>query len=257
MTARVRSALAVVLASVCGGALFLWPLTGAGAAPPALAGLVAASAIIVLAATEIAARRLDSRRLALLAAIAAIDSALRLVVVIGILGFSPIFFLVLCAGFVYGPGFGFLCGSVSLLLSAFVTGGVGPWLPYEMLGVGWVGAIAGLVSPGDRRLRRRDLIVLAIIGGISGWLYGALLDLWDWTTFYRGAPDFGWLPGLGGAALLARFARFYVATSFAWDTARALGNAVAVLAFGAPIAASLSRLRARFSFRVVEESELL
>jgi len=247
----------VALLSVAGLALFIWPLTGAGLAPASVAGLTVAAGVAVLALTEITARRLDSRRLALLAAIAAIDSALRLVVVIGILGFSPIFFLVLCAGFVYGSSYGFLCGSVSLLLSALLTGGVGPWLPYEMFGVGWVGALAGLASPGERRPRRRDLVVLASIGAITGWMYGGLLDLWDWTTFYRGAPDFGWTPGLGTGELLSRFGRFYLSTSLVYDTARAVGNVVAVLLLGAPIIAALSRLRARFSFRVADESEVL
>lgn len=248
----------VVLASIAGALLFAWPLTGAGLPPSAVSGLVVAASLGALALTEMSARRLDSRRLALLAAVAAIDSALRLLVVTGILGWSPVFFLVLCAGYVYGAGFGFLCGSVTMLVSALVTGGVGPWLPYEMLGVGWVGALAGVVTPRrPRATRRRDVLVLAIIGTISGWLYGAALDLWDWTTFYRGAPDFGWVPGLAPAALLGRFGRFYLATSLLWDTARAAGNALSILLLGAPVIAALQRLRLRLGFRITTEDDVL
>jgi len=58
-------------------------------------------------------RRLDSGRLALLAALAAIDAALRLALVSGIGGFSPIFFLVLCAGYEFGGLVWFLVGAFS------------------------------------------------------------------------------------------------------------------------------------------------
>ena len=67
---------------------------------------------------EAGTRQLDSRAVALLAAIAAIDTALRLAVIEGIGGFSPIFFLVLCAGYVFGTSFGFLAGALSMLVTS-------------------------------------------------------------------------------------------------------------------------------------------
>src|SRR5437879_13028940 len=139
--------------------------------------------VVVLAAVEAGTRRLDARRFALLVTVAAIDAALRLVLVIGVEGFTPFFFLVLVAGYVYGPSFGFLCGATSLLASAVATGGIGPWLPYEAIGCGWVGMAAGVAG-----LRRqgvpggRDVVLLAGIGVVSGFLYGALLDVWDWPV---------------------------------------------------------------------------
>ena len=33
----------------------------------------------------------------------------------------------------FGPALGFLLGSTALLTSALLTGGVGPWLPFQML----------------------------------------------------------------------------------------------------------------------------
>jgi hypothetical protein len=50
---------------------------------------------------------------------------------------------------------------------------------------------------------------------------------------------------------LQHFGRFYLLTSFAYDTFRAVGNAVMVLALGIPVMAALSRLRARLTFEVV------
>ena len=234
-------------------ALFAWPFVAAGTPPAATSVALSLGVVAILIFVEASTRRLDARRFALLAAIAAIDAALRLVLVTGLGGFSPIFFLILAAGYVYGPSFGFLAGSVALLASAVATGGIGPWLPYEMIGCGFVGLAAGLA--GLRRSGRvtwRDIVILAGVGAASGFAYGMLLDVWDWTTFYRGAPGFGWQPGLSVSAALARFGRFYVATSFVYDGFRAAGNALAVAVLGAPVLAGLLRMRSRFNVIVLD-----
>ena len=187
----------VAAISVAGLALFLWPFVASETPPAAAAVALSIGVVAVLAFVEASTRKLDARRFALLAAIAAIDAALRLVLVTGLGGFSPIFFLILTAGYVYGPSYGFLAGSVALLASAIATGGVGPWLPYEMVGCGFVGLVAGLAGLRRRGpVSLRDVVILAIVGIVTGFLYGALLDVWDWTTYYRGAPEFGWQPGL-------------------------------------------------------------
>ncbi|MHB8488182.1 MAG: ECF transporter S component [Candidatus Dormibacteria bacterium] len=241
--------------SVAGLALFLWPFVAADTPPVATSVALSLGVVAVLTFVEASTRRLDARRFALLAAIAAIDAGLRLVLVTGLGGFSPIFFLILVAGYVYGPSYGFLAGSVALLASAVATGGIGPWLPYEMVGCGFVGLVAGVAG-----LRRagpvtwRDIAVLAAVGAFTGFAYGALLDVWDWTTFYRGTPGFGWQPGLSPAAALARFGRFYLATSLWYDGFRAAGNALAVILLGAPVLAALVRMRARFKVVVLDVS---
>jgi energy-coupling factor transport system substrate-specific component len=242
----------VTAISVAGLALFLWPFVASDTPPAAAAVALSIGVVAVLVFVEASTRKLDARRFALLAAIAAIDAALRLVLVTGLGGFSPIFFLILAAGYVYGPSYGFLAGSVALLASAVATGGIGPWLPYEMVGCGFVGLLAGLAG-----LRRtgpagwRDIVILAAVGAFAGFAYGALLDVWDWTTFYRGAPGFGWQPGLSLVSALGRFARFYVATSLVYDGFRAAGNAIAVIILGAPVLAGLVRIRSRFSVVVL------
>ena len=241
--------------SIAGLALFLWPFVGADTPPVATSLALSLGIVAVLLFVEASTRRLDARRFALLAAIAAIDAGLRLVLVTGLGGFSPMFFLILAAGYVYGPSYGFLAGSVALLASAVATGGIGPWLPYEMMGFGFVGLVAGVA--GMRRsgpVTWRDIVVLASVGAVTGFAYGALLDVWDWTTFYRGAPGFGWQPGLSLTAALARFGRFYVATSLVYDGFRAVGNVLAVTLLGAPVLAGLIRVRARFNVIVLEPS---
>jgi energy-coupling factor transport system substrate-specific component len=234
-----------------GAALFLWPFFGTSTPSTLIAFLIVCATVIALGLTEHHARALDARALALLAGIAAVDSALRALVVTGVGGFSPIFLLILCAGYSFGPSYGFLCGSFTLLTSAVVTGGVGPWLPYEMLAAGWVGVAAGLAGARRQGLpTRRDVIVLAIVGLVVGWMYGALTDLWDWSTYYRSIPDLGWVPGMSPTAAIGRFFHFYVATSLGWDTFRAVGDVLMVTCLGLPLLAAFYRIRRRLSFTV-------
>ena len=249
--ARIAPPLALVFASGAGLALFAWPFLGSGNPGETTSGVVVAATIVALLAIEVGARRLDSRDLALLACLAALDAAARAVLVEGIGGFSPIFFLVLCGGYVLGAEFGFLLGAMSLLVSALVTGGLGPWLPYELFGVAWVGALAGVA--GSRRSGRpswRDLAVLATVAVVTGYAYGALEDLWQWTM-YAAAPGLGYRPGMGVGTALDHFGRFYVASSLGWDSFRAWGDALVVVAIGLPVMAGLRRLRGREHFELV------
>ena len=146
------------------------------------------------------------------------------------------------------------------LVSALVTGGLGPWLPYETFALGWVGASAGLAGSAVRRLRpgrrvwspgRLDMAVLVGVAIVTGFAYGALTDIWGWVAFYRGVDNIGWAPGLSAADTLARFGRYYALTSLAWDAFRAVGDALAVLALGAPVLMALGRLRARLGYEIV------
>lgn len=238
--------------SLVGLLLFLWPFLGGPDPGVAAALAVAVGAALALLLVELGTRELDTRRLALLAALAAVDAGLRLAVVIGIGGFSPFFFLVLCAGYVFGPSYGFLTGAFSLLVSAVATGGVGPWVPYQMFAAGWVGAAAGLVGLWRAGLAgRAELMALAVVGALMGWVFGALMDIQGWVTGFRNSPDLGWLPGMPAALSALHFWRYYLLTSVAYDSFRAGGNALMVILLGAPVVAALGRLRARLTFEVV------
>ena len=248
-----RSHVVLLATSLVGAAIFVWPFLGGGA-PGTVTGLAFGIGTAAgLAAVEVAAGRLDARQLALLAALAALDSAARAVVVTGIGGFSPIFLLILCGGYVFGAEFGFLLGATTILVSGLVTAGLGPWLPYQLFAAGWVGAIAGLA--GRRRQGRptpRDIIVLAAVGCVLGYGFGAVMDIWDWS-YYQASPGLGFHPGMAPAVALEHFARFYVATSVVYDSFRAVGNAVMVAVLGMPVLVSLARLRTRIRADVPAE----
>ncbi len=245
-------ALPVGLVSLAGVVLFAWPFAGSGLPADTPAWALMAACVGGLLLVEAGTRQLDARGFALLAAIAAVDTALRLAVIVGIGGFNPIYFLVLCAGYSFGASFGFMAGALSILVSAVLGGGVGPWVPYQVFAVGWVGVAAGLAGRwGQATPGFRDVLVLAAAGGIMGYVFGALLDVTDWVPGYRGNPVLGWAPGMAATTALVHFGRFYALTSFAYDTFRAVGNVAMVLVLGAPVLAAFSRLRARMTFEVL------
>ena len=246
----------IAVVSLLGLALFLWPFAGSQLPASTPAWTLALASLAGLFIVEAGTRQLDARGVALLAAIAALNTVLRLAVIEGIGGFSPIYFLVLCAGYVFGPSYGFLAGAVTILVSAIAGAGVGPWVPYQLFAIGWVGVAAGVAGRWRQSLPGwRDMVVLAVVGALMGWVVGALLDIQDWVSVYRGNPTLGWSPGMDAITTLVHFGRFYLATSLAYDTFRAVGNVIMVVVLGAPVLGALSRLRARLSFEVVPISQ--
>src|ERR1700738_1735790 len=246
---RAEDAVLLGLTAV-GLALFIGPLLLGPAFPQPVvlfSALVAVSAVVVLG-VALQTHRLSTRLLAVLAALVAIDATLRLVIVIGLLGFSTIFFLVIAGGFVMGPSFGFAGGALTLLLSAVLTAGLGPWLPYQMLAAGWVGMGAGYLGRVTRRATSPWAIaVLCLYGGVGGFGSGLPVHLWEWPLLVAaGSSPVSWAPGIGLAALLRRFGGFYLATSVAYDSFRAAGNLVLIAILGPAVIRALDRFRRRF-----------
>ena len=249
--------LILILASVLGAAAFLSPFFGP---PPqqsemnAMAhsgdALLILSLVSLLALAAVAASmqsdEMNAKTLAVLGALAAVGAILRFIPGPG--GFSGVFFLPIMAGYAFGAQFGFLAGLVTLLASAFLTGGVGPWLPYQMFAAGWVGAIAGLV-PHIRPGTRWEIIILAGVGFMLGLFYGLVMNLWFWPfVFQPQQAALYWQPGDSPWEIVKAYALFYAITSFAWDVWRGVGNAALILIFGAPVLRLLQRYQKRFHF---------
>lgn len=257
-----RSMWSLVVATLVGAAAFLYPFVlpgiqqatddssaNTGAAPLLFAGVVCAVVIVTLTSLSDDAVGVErSRMVALLGVLVAIDATLRLVP--SLAGASPVFLLIMLVGAVFGPVMGFQMGALTLLVSAFITGGIGPWLPFQMLASGWVGMTAGFL-PRHSSLRRR-VIDLAIFGAVWGLLFGALMNLWFWPFTAPGVDADSalyWHPDLGLAETLQRYGRFYMVTSFGFDLFRAIGNVVLVLLLGMPILKLLERYRTRFRWQ--------
>ncbi len=198
--------------------------------------------LLAIVLAELADGTLDAKSVAVLGVLAACGCALRLPG--GVSGFEPVFFLLIPAGRVLGRGFGFVLGALTLFASALITGGVGPWLPFQMFGAAWVGFFAGCLPPARGR---RELVLLAGYGFVAGLAYGLLLDLWFWPYLSAGT-QLGPVPGASLGENLHRFVAYHLATAMGWDLVRALTNAVLVLVAGAPVLAALRRAARRAAF---------
>jgi energy-coupling factor transport system substrate-specific component len=234
-------------------------------APLLLTLLVGLCFLVLL--LEVQGQIVNAKFVALLGVLVSINAVLRFVEVAipapG--GFSPIFPLIVLTGYVFGGRFGFLMGALTLLVSALITGTIGPWLPYQMFTAGWVGMSAPLCRPvvhlvsraitlcrcpAEGRTRRALIVELATLCAFSalwGLLYGAIINVWFWP-FAVGPANQQWTPGSGVLEALEQYAAFYLATSLVWDSIRGIGNVLLLLAFGAPALRALRRFRRRFAF---------
>lgn len=196
---------------------------------------------------ELQGQAVNAKVVASLGILVAVASVLRLLetAIPGPGGFSPIFVPIILAGFVYGARFGFLMGSLTMLASALITGGIGPWLPYQMIVAGWIGMTAGwLPKIANKKV---EIAQLALFGFGWGILFGFILNLYFWPFVNNEAGQIG--SSLG--EVLARYGAFYFSTSFIWDIARALGNAAIILALGIPVVRALNRFRDRLHFNLL------
>jgi energy-coupling factor transport system substrate-specific component len=251
VVARLRPALVYALVAIVGAAAFLYPFWFPAASVPNLAhsgdaplwaGIIGALALTALA-LELRRGTMTGMTVAVLGVLAATGGLLRLVSLP--LGGNGIFFVVILVGVAFGPRFGLLLGMSAMAVSAVITGGIGPWLPFQMLGTGAMGASAGALGLATVRLRpRTEVLVVAAFGWCWGFLYGAILNLWFWP-FQRDGGQLSWIPGSSVGSTLHHYWSFYVATSYPWDAASALANTVLILLTGGALLATLRRVAHR------------
>ena len=209
---------------------------------------------LVVLLYEVQGGAVKSRQVALLGVLVAINSVLRFIEIAipGPGGFTPIFFLIIMTGVVFGGRFGFLMGALTLFVSALITGGVGPWLPGQMFTAGWMGMSAALCRPLLERLhlsgKKAEIWLLMGVGAVWGLAYGAIMNLWAWP-FVAGPADQYWAPGVGLLETLHRYGVYYLVTSLAWDLAGSAGNVLLIGIFGAPTLKALRRFEQRLVFR--------
>jgi len=241
-----RSGTLLLLLSLLGAVSLLWPflLHAAGAAPQAhhldapFELMVLVPLLLVLCASELASGSFDVRGIAVLGILAACGTALRIPSP-GVVGFEPVFFLLVLAGFVYGPSFGFALGGLTLFVSAFFTGGIGPWLPFQMLAAGWVGLCAGLLPMLSST--KKEKWMLAAYTAVACLLFGVVMNLWFWPFGLSGSTSISYVPGAAVSTNIAHFVAFDLTTSLGFDIPRALLNAGLILCVGRPVVVALRR----------------
>lgn len=254
---RPRSAAALALTSLVGAVAFCWPLFAhphgtennahAGDAPWLFVLLL--PLILAVLFAELSEGALDAKAVAMLGVLSASGSALRLPG--GGAGVELVFFLIVLGGYALGRGFGFVLGACTIFASALLTAGVGPWLPFQMLGAGWVGLFAGFLPHPKRPWA--EIGVLCGYAVVAAFAYGMVLNLWFWPFGISAASSLAFVPDVSLATNLRHFWAFHVSSSLGFDAIRAASNVVLILAVGRPVLAALRRAARRAAFGEVAE----
>ncbi len=242
------STIVLTVASLTSSAGFLWPFFYGGNSLPRtqIFFWIAVSISFVLVLVQISNSRLDAKSVALLGVLSALIAAVRPLGA-GAVGIEPMWFILILSARVFGPSFGFLLGLTSMFVSALLTGGLGPWLGYQVFAAAWIGMAAGLI-PAKKLRGKGEIVVLIIFGIIASEVFGILMDLQFWPWALGGDTQLSYVINGAFSENFHRFIIFHFATSMAWDIPRAIFTA-ALLAFsGTAVLSALRRTHTRAAF---------
>jgi energy-coupling factor transport system substrate-specific component len=247
-----RNTLVLAIASLFSIAGFIWPFFYTGEDLPRTQSFfwIAIFAAILLVIFEISSSGLDAKSVALLGVIAALISALRPLGA-GAVGIEPMWFVLILSARVFGASFGFLLGIISMFASALLTGGIGPWLGYQMFAAAWIGMAAGLLP--KRVAGKSEIAMLLAFGALAAGAFGILMDLQFWPWALGSNTQLSYIPGGSISENLSRFITFHFASAMAWDIPRAIFTCVLIGFTGPSVLSALRRTytRAAFSTPVV------
>ena len=142
--------------------------------------------------------------------------------------FKPVSAICILAGAVFGRRSGFLVGALAALVSNFFFG-QGPWTPWQMLGLGLVGFLGGVLFSG----RKVQLVPLLLYGFFSVLIvYGVLLDTAS-MLMYNAVPS--WQLWLATCA-----------SGFVFNLIHAGATAVFLLLLYKPLLSKLARVKEKY-----------
>lgn len=252
------SKIALSLTCVFATAGFTWPFFAPDMGSARFAQFffwIAMPLAFILLLTQLSDRSLDAKSVALLGIIAALLAALRPLGA-GAVGLEPMWFLLILAARVFGSAFGFLLGALGMLASALFTGGIGPWLTYQIFAAGVIGLFAGAFAKELRGWREQIYLLLIAITAAFG--YGLMMDLQFWPWALGANTQLSFIPGGELQINLRRFMTFHFLSSMAWDIPRAVLTSVLVVTTGPAVLAALRRAKKKAAFLTpIEFSERL
>ena len=183
-------------------------------------GVAVLALLLFMAGVE--KRNIGSRRMALTAIMIALAVIGRFIPLL-----KPITAICVITAMYLGAEAGFLCGSMSVLISNIYFG-QGPWTPFQMLGFGLIGLLAGYLSKPLISSR----VFLLIYGVLSGIAYSFIMDIWT-VLWYSGGFDIK----LYAAALLS---------ALPFTAAYAISNILFLLILGRPVGKKLERIKLKY-----------
>ena len=227
---------------------FIWPFFYAGNLHWLFVLAIGASALLLV--SEVGIGSIDAKSIALLGVMSAFITLLRPLGA-GAAGLEPIWFALIIAARVFGPSWGFLLGITSMTTSALLTGGVGPWLAYQVFAAGWIGLLAGSLPQkfaGKLIRGAAEKVMLIFAGIIASFAFGILMDLQFWPWVLGSSTELSYIPGGALSENLTRFITFHFASSMAWDIPRAILTSILIAATATPFLSALRRTYFKAAF---------
>jgi energy-coupling factor transport system substrate-specific component len=241
-----RGSIASMVVLACTG--FIWPFF---VSSPTIAHkaswffLLSTALSALLLVSLVAHDDLGSKNIAFLGILAALIAALR-PLGIGAIGIEPMWFALILASRVMGPTFGFLLGAISMSLSALLTGGIGPWLGYQVFAAAIIGFGIGIIP---RRVRgNTEILLLAIYGAIAAEFFGILMDLQFWPWSLGGDTELSYKAGAQLSTNVSHFISYHYLSALAWDLPRAIITVTLICIAGKAALNALRRARHRAAF---------
>ena len=243
-----KSQLTLFLVSIFTMAGFTWPFFAHDKGAAHFAQYFFWTAIpltFLLLIAQLSDKSLDAKSVALLGMLAALIAALRPLGA-GAVGLEPMWFLLILSARVFGGAFGFLLGVLAMLTSALFTGGIGPWLSYQLFAAGVIGLFAGSFLKSIRG--KSEIFLLIFISISSSLIYGLLMDLQFWPWAIGANTQLSFIPGGGLQTNLLRFFTFHFLSAMAWDIPRAILTTVLTISAGPAVLIALRRTKKRAAF---------
>lgn len=171
-------------------------------------------------------KRQNVRELVLVAVMTALSVAGRFLFA-PVPGFKPVTAIVIITGLYLGWEAGYLCGSLTALVSNLYFG-QGPWTPFQMAIWGLIGLFAALLA----KQLCASRILLCIYGVFSGVAYSAFMDVWS-TLWYDGYLN------------IARYLALLI-TALPFMALYAVSNVLFLLMLTGPIGRKLTRIKTKY-----------
>ena len=240
------SAATLLLVSAVSLLGFLWPFfVTSNSSAPQWIFLACAPIALLLFFAKVSNGDLDPKSVALLALLSALIAAVRPLGT-GAVGIEPMWFILILSARIVGPAFGFLLGALSMVLSAFITGGIGPWLAYQSFAAAWIGLGVALIPP---KLRGRSEIFALIVYGIfAAQFFGIAMDLQFWPWYLGVDSQLSYIPGGALTDNIDRFFTYHFLSALAWDIPRAIFTSVLLAIAGKSVLGALRRAHTRARF---------
>lgn len=131
-------------------------------------------------------RKPQAREMIVLASLAALACAGRAAFFM-LPSFKPIVAIVIISGIAFGGEAGFLVGAVTMLVSNFLFG-QGPWTPWQMFAMGFIGFLTGILhQKGLLPARRLTLCIYGFL--VTFFIYGGIMNP---AALFMSVYEFTW-----------------------------------------------------------------